>query len=140
MRFRRQGGSGRTQRSLDDAVLPLTNVVFLLLIFFMLAGHLASPEPFAITPPRSVSQSHAASQGIDVQISADGRLAFEGRAQSADALQAAVKQRLANNPDTPVRLRADGATASARVVAIMRRLHAAGAHKLRLITVSTRSN
>lgn len=137
MRFRRANPSGPTQRSLDDAILPLTNVVFLLLIFFMLAGHLATPEPFAITPPQSISQAHAPTQGVDVQINADGQLAFDGETLSADALQTAVRQRLADHPDSPVRLRADGRTASARVVAVMRHLHAAGAHELRLITAST---
>lgn len=136
MRFRRANPSGHTQRSLDDAILPLTNVVFLLLIFFMLAGHLATPEPFAITPPQSVSQAHAPPQGVDIQINADGQLAFDGETLSADALQTAVRQRLADHPDSPVRLRADASTASARVVAVMRHLHAAGAHQLRLITAS----
>lgn len=136
MRFRRHNGASHKPRSLDDAVLPLTNVVFLLLIFFMLAGHLSTPEPFAITPPQSVSQTRAGSQGMDVQISADGQLAFEGHTLTATALQAAVRKRLANNPDTRLRLHADGTTESARVVKIMRRLHAAGAHQLRLITIS----
>lgn len=137
MRFRRHNQSNHQQRSLDDAILPLTNVVFLLLIFFMLAGHLATPEPFRITPPQSVSQAHAPTQGLDVQINADGQLAFEGQTLSASGLQAAIKQRLATHPDSPVRLRADATTASARVVAVMRHLHLAGAHQLRLITVSS---
>jgi len=40
----------------EERVLPLINVVFLLLIFFMLAGSLSVTEPFDIEPPASQSQ------------------------------------------------------------------------------------
>ena len=39
-------------RSTEDNILPLINVVFLLLIFFMLAGVLTQSPPFSLTPPR----------------------------------------------------------------------------------------
>ena len=37
----------------EERVLPLINVVFLLLIFFMLAGRLSEAELFEVTPPES---------------------------------------------------------------------------------------
>ena len=40
--FRSQPRSGRSE---DDRILPLINVVFLLLIFFMLAGKLSASDP-----------------------------------------------------------------------------------------------
>ena len=40
----------------EEGVLPLINVVFLLLIFFMLAGRLASVDPFRTEPPLSASE------------------------------------------------------------------------------------
>lgn len=136
MRFSRTARPARNTRSIDDAILPLTNVVFLLLIFFMLAGRLAIPEPFTIQPPRSTSDQSADHSGIDVQIGRDGKLALDGDTQSMDALQAAVAERLSQTPETAIRLRADSATRSARVVNVMQHLHAAGARRLRLITVS----
>lgn len=136
MRFSRTARPARNTRSIDDAILPLTNVVFLLLIFFMLAGRLATPEPFTIEPPQSTSNQAADQGGIDVQIGRDGTLALDGHTQSMDALQAAVAERLRQTPETAIRLRADSATRSTRVVAVMQHLHAAGARQLRLITVS----
>lgn len=36
-------------------MLPLVNIVFLLLIFFMMAGAVSAPEPLKVQPPRSWS-------------------------------------------------------------------------------------
>ncbi|MGB7757095.1 MAG: biopolymer transporter ExbD [Salinisphaera sp.] len=123
---------------LDDAVLPLTNVVFLLLIFFMLAGRLAAPSPLGVDPPHSTSPTPADQQGIEVSLGADGRVALDDQPMQNDALEKAVRQRLQQRPNTPVRLRADAGLATSRVVKLMDVLRAAGARRLRLVTQSTR--
>jgi len=129
----------QSQRNGDEAILPLTNVVFLLLIFFMLAGRLAAPEALDIQPPSSVSESAAESAGLEVQVAADGELALDGEHLTLDALKTQVRQRLNARPDTPLRLKADGEGDASRVVAIMQELREAGAEKLRLITVAADS-
>lgn len=128
----------RTRRAhhSDEAILPLTNVVFLLLIFFMLAGRLTSPRPFDVDPPQSASEATAEYQGLEVQIAANGNLALDGDAVALDILAERVRERLQSEPDTPLRLKADGAGDATRVVAVMHVLRDAGAEKLRLITVA----
>lgn len=128
-----------THRSGDEAILPLTNIVFLLLIFFMLAGRLTAPDTFDIKPPQSVSQASAQQSGVDIQISAKGRLAMDGERIALDELSAQVTEILQTRPDTPLRLKADGRGNASRVVAVMHALRDAGAQKLRLITVAAQS-
>ena len=41
----------RAQRPSEENVLPLINIVFLLLIFFMIAGALSVTAPFELDPP-----------------------------------------------------------------------------------------
>lgn len=50
----RQGG--------DDGVIPLINVVFLMLIFFMVAGQIQKSDPIKITPPDSINERRADSK------------------------------------------------------------------------------
>ncbi len=119
----------------DERVLPLINVVFLLLIFFMLAGQLASADPFRIEPPQSRSEGSDAAAELTVLVGADGRLALDGQELTAQALQAAVAERLAAEPATSLRLKADGAAEATQVVAVMERLRAAGVERLRLLAV-----
>ena len=54
----RRAGSGLD----DERLLPLINVVFLLLVYFMLAGALSSPAAFRVDPPKS-SEAGSADAG-----------------------------------------------------------------------------
>src|SRR3546814_21197217 len=69
----------------EGSILPLINVVFLLLIFFMLVGRLTQAAPFTVTPPVSQQAEAAEPQPAEappeaaIQIAADGRLAPNGR-------------------------------------------------------------
>lgn len=129
----------RTRRSRingDDSILPLTNVVFLLLIFFMLAGSLASPQAFDIQPPVSQSEAQARRDGLEIQIAADGEIAVDGQPIELDALEDRARTALQADPDLALRLKADGDGDATRVVAVMQALRDAGGHKLRLITLA----
>lgn len=120
----------------DDRILPLTNIIFLLLIFFMLVGHLSNPNALTIKPPRSVSESPAESTGLLVQVNADGMIALEGESVSAKTLKSTVNDYVAKHPEgNGIRLKADGLVDAARVVAVMRVLRKAGADKVRLMTL-----
>lgn len=118
----------------DERILPLTNVVFLLLIFFMLVGRLATPSGLDIDVPASASEAPVRGRAIVVQITTDGRLALEGLVMPPAELKAAVSRRLSRGAAMPVRLRADGAVAATRVVAVMRLLREAGVEELALVT------
>jgi len=122
-------------RNDEERILPLINVVFLLLIFFMLAGRLAASDPFEIAPPRSASEGPAATQDLLVLVGADGRLALDGEILEEAALEAAVAERLAANDGARVRLKADGRAEATDVVAVMELLRAAGVERLKLLTV-----
>ena len=121
----------------DDRILPLINVVFLLLIFFMLAGRLAATDPFQIDPPVSASEGLVTVEDLLVQVGVDGRLALNGEEMGEDALGAAVAERISENgaAPAPVRLKADGTVEAARVVAIMEILRGAGVESVQLLTL-----
>ena len=124
------------RRNEDERILPLINVVFLLLIFFMLAGRFSASDPFEVEPPRSVSQGAATERDILVLVGADGRLALDGEIIEAAALGAAVADRLSPDKEMRLWLKADGSAEATRVVEVMELLRAAGAERLRLLTVT----
>ncbi len=41
----------------DNSVIPLINVVFLMLIFFMVAGQIQKSDPIQVTPPNSINET-----------------------------------------------------------------------------------
>jgi biopolymer transport protein ExbD len=126
----------RPRRSADSdgRILPLINVVFLLLTFFMVAGRLAPPDPFALVPPRSEAEGRPA-RGVVVVLAADGRLAVNGTSVEPPALTEVVRAARAANPESVVSLRVDGAASGGRLVAVLAALRAAGVEDARLATL-----
>ena len=122
-------------KSDEERILPLVNVVFLLLIFFMIAGRLAATDPFQVSPPQSTSEGQPESQELLVLVGADGRLALDGEVLDESAFSSALSDRLAANESTRVRLKADGQAQTAQIIAVMELLRDAGVERLKLLTV-----
>jgi biopolymer transport protein TolR len=123
----------------DARVLPLINIVFLLLIFFMITGHMSAQAPFELEPVQSASGSHPQSEGLTVFMGSDGRLAVDGNPLTLQELEALVRSRQADDDASlRIRLQADGRTEAIRVVAVMEGLRAAGMERLELLTLPER--
>lgn len=125
----------RRPRNDEERVLPLINIVFLLLIFFMVAGRLAANDPFHVEPANSTSEGLPSAAPLLVLVAADGRLGLDGREVDRDALGRTVAGRIAADPSARVRLKADGRADATEVVGVMELLREAGVRKLDLLTV-----
>ncbi|MFC3230642.1 ExbD/TolR family protein [Marinibaculum pumilum] len=162
-RLVRKAGGGRALDS-DAGILPLINVVFLLLIFFMIAGQLAEQAPFEVEPPASDAEAQVSREELLVLLAADGRAAVAGQTVTMEAvvehvLAALAKARQAattgGGPSLgqaqpqdgapgagpapggfpeAVRLRADAGVEAARIVGLIEELRAAGVEKITLMT------
>lgn len=93
MRLKRS--SKRTMAS-DDGLIPMINIVFLLLVFFMVAGAIRPVEPLDITPPESARTGDQNATHV-VHLAMDGSLAFDGRVVSEPEFEQAVSRLLASN-------------------------------------------
>ena len=119
----------------DGSIMPLINVVFLLLIFFMLAGTLSATDPFEVEPPTSESERLTEAEALVVLVAADGRLALDGEPLAPDALRQAIAGRMADTPGLEVRLKADSSADANQVIGVMEDLREAGIERLQLMTV-----
>ena len=117
------------------SLTPLTDVVLMLLVFFMIAGKLAEADPFEIAPPRSASEGQPDTQDLLVLIGEGGWLALDGRLVESAELRSAVANRLSTNRRTVVRLKADALAPATQVIAVMELLQDAGIEELKLLTV-----
>lgn len=123
------------RRDDDENLIPLINIVFLLLIFFILAGTFVRPDRFEVAPPRSLSPTLAEDQQMTVLLSADGRLAIGGREVDKPELKRLIMDRLSAEPDLQVQLKADQNLAAEKLIDVIESLRAAGLEKLMLLTV-----
>ena len=123
------------RRDDDENLIPLINIVFLLLIFFMLAGTFARPDRFEVAPPSSLNPTPAEERQMTVLLSADGRLAIGEREVDKPELQRLIMDRLSAEPDLQVQLKADQDLAAETLIEVMETLRAAGLERLMLLTV-----
>lgn len=139
-----RGLAGRTTRRLtrtrppedaDSSILPLINVVFLLLIFFMVSGRLSSSDPFEVAPPESESAGEAQLDGSEILLGPTGDLALDGQEIDRATLLERLEDRLRETPNLPLRLRADQEGAARGLVSLMQDLRSLGAQEVTLITL-----
>ena len=125
----------RRPDSSENSILPLINVVFLLLIFFMIAGSLAVTEPFEVVAPESLSEGLHEAQTLRILLGENGQMALQGKIMPEAELLEAVKQHIETEPGTRIQLKADAALAGNRVVLFMEKLRESGVDKLLLMTL-----
>ena len=116
--------------------MPLINVVFLLLIFFMLTGTLRRVEPFAVELPGS-REGELRPTDADrlLSVSAQGELALDGQSLTTDELVSALA---ADPRDDPLQLRADARLTARTFVPLLDRLREAGVAQVELVTLDAR--
>jgi biopolymer transport protein ExbD len=118
----------KPRASQDRAIVPMINVVFLLLIFFLMSATLAPPEPFEVTPPTADGPQTDPQPGT-LYISSEGALAFN------EARDSAIWSRLADH-DGPLPIRADAAWPATDLASLLPRLAEVGITDIQLLTVS----
>lgn len=117
----------RPKRRPAEAILPMINVVFLLLIFFLMTAQIAPRAPFAVTPPAAPAEGVPEGAGV-LFAGADGALFFNGL--EGDALWKALG---AHGGDTPLILRADAGVEGPVFAALLTRLSGLGIDRVELV-------
>lgn len=71
-----------------EPVVALIDVVFFLLVFFMLVARLDASAPFEVRPPQAQSGRDMPGGGVTLSVGRDGALAVNGRPVASDWLGA----------------------------------------------------
>lgn len=127
-----------TRRRPQENLVPMINVVFLLLIFFLMTAQIAPPEPFEVEPP-DVADAEDAGGPLTLYLGPDGQIGFRD-VEGEGALEALVSARDeecggACAGEGPVlMLRADRGVAAEELAALMPRLGEAGFARVELVT------
>lgn len=135
MNFRR-----RTRVETDINLTPLIDVVFLLLIFFMVSTTFTRETQLKVDLPESASGEHvdpSIQQQIEVLVSAAGEVAINGKTlinPTLDTLKSALAREAAGDTRQPVVITADANTPHQAVITAMDAAGQQGFTRLRLTT------
>ena len=117
-------------------LVPLINIVFLLLIFFMLSGTLSKKDLFEVKPPSSYTASNAESPEIIILISSDNKISLDDKIISSNELEAYLTTLLKKQNIEEVLIKADGNASSGTLSKIIRMIRNSGIKRAAIVTKS----
>ena len=122
----------------EVTIVPMVNVVFLLLIFFMLVGRIAPNDSLDISLPVSSSGQARSDDLTHIVIAADGRMVLDGNELDMSALIGVVTDKVTEDSTTRFELKADAKLEANRLILVMEVLRQAGVQELALVTEHSR--
>lgn len=115
-------------------ISPLIDVVFLLLIFFIVTTVFVKETGVEVSKPRAATSEDLERQAILIAVTAEGRVWQGGREIGRDGVRTVVAALLEETPETPVIIRADAATPTQATVDVIDSAKLAGAASVSLAT------
>ncbi|WP_158769815.1 biopolymer transporter ExbD [Paraglaciecola sp. L1A13] len=126
----------RRKANTDDNLIPLINIVFLLLIFFMIAGKIEQIHDAGLTLPKNSHAKSAISQPITLQLSKDSEIHLNNELVSFDSLPNALTNLLLEHPAN-IAVRADKHVTYQALDKVLDALRTAGFSTINLFTLTT---
>lgn len=129
----------RKKQSIFVDLSPLIDVVFLLLIFFMVSTRFRDDHGLDLNLPQSESRQASQEQSLTIVVGADSSIRVDGEEVVRDQLEPTLKTKLEAREKKMVVLRIDQSVAHGTVVEVMDAAKKAGASGLSYAT-SGRAN
>ncbi len=122
----------------DDPTInltPMIDVIFTLLVFFMLATTFAERERMLDIDLPATSSVEATAKGLVINVPRDGDIWVDGKSLQAADLSRTLADASRRDPNTAVTVRGDRAGAYERIVSVLDECARAGLSNLSLSTL-----
>ena len=122
------------KRARSPNLVPLINIVFLLLIFFMLTGTLKRSDIFDISPPESSTGADAEAPELVLLISKSNKLALNNQNIEFSELNTKLLNIIQEYPIQEVLIKADGKANSGTLSKVINVMREAGIKRAAIVT------
>ena len=122
------------KRARSPNLVPLINIVFLLLIFFMLTGTLKRSDIFDISPPESSTGADAEAPELVLLISKSNKLALNNQNIEFSELNTKLLNIIQEYPIQEVLIKADGKAHSGTLSKVINVMREAGIKRAAIVT------
>ncbi len=110
----------------QETIVSLIDVIFFLLVFFMLVGRMDATAPFEVSPPMSTAGESLPKGGTTISVAQNGALALNGEAIERPALLSRIAALLTEKPGLFVRINADAEARLTNLLPLVTALEQAG--------------
>ncbi len=127
------------RRTAPETIIPLIDVVFFLLVFFMLIGRMDATAPFDVVPAVAATGSDMPGGGTTLAVSLDGAIALDGQTMDVASALLQIADTLRTSPDHLIRINAHHAAPLSAVLPLVAQIEALGAQDIVLVVTPPRS-
>lgn len=120
----------------SENILPLVNVVFLLLIFFMLAGAFSKPDLFDVVVPSAENDNAADRKVLTILMNENGEIALDQSILSEEELIKTISNEIESGSLVQLQLKADANMNATRLIDVMELLSGTELSSIHLLTVA----
>jgi biopolymer transport protein ExbD len=121
------------RRTPPESIIPLIDVVFFLLVFFMLIGRMDATAPFEVTPALAATGQDMPGGGTTLSIGEAGQIAVDGAPQDRSAALATLRTSITADPTRLIRVNAHHAAQLSNVLPLVAAIEALGAKDVVLV-------
>ena len=128
--FLDENATGDEESGID--LTPMLDVVFIMLIFFIVTASFVKEAGFDVNrpPPSQQPPKDKQQKNILVSVAADGQLFVNRRPVDAGALTANIKRLYAENPKAAVVIQAEDDSKNERLITVMDAARKAGVYNI----------
>lgn len=131
-------------RSDDDNLVPLINVVFLMLVFFMVAGQIKKADPIKVNPPTSINETRAKTDpNVVIVVGQNNQIYLDDDPVSVEKIRPYLENAFSESQDKGafwVQVKADGAIAVDKLRPVFNQIRLSGLTKVSLATQLARGH
>lgn len=126
------GSRRRERHRVDLRIAPLIDLVFILLIFFLVGARFTREAALPIQRPAAATAAALEGSPLVVTVTATGTVHLDGERVALGFLPERVRSALFRDPRRPVLVAADRRVPTGRLVAVMDACRVGGARRLLL--------
>jgi len=126
----------RKRKEANIDIAPLLDMVFVLLIFFVVTSTFTRETGVEVTKPQAQSASQLEKENILIAITRDGTIHINERQVDIVSLSDILKETLAKNPDREAVLIADKNAITEKLVAVIDACTLAGVKKVSIAALN----
>ncbi len=117
-------------------LIPLANIIFWLLVFFIIGGTIEKFDVVPIEPPFADSGKRVDEGSIIVVFGAHEELLIDDEMVDADAFSEAMREKIKSTPNAVITVKADARLKAQKLIKLMEDIKRAGGKNLSLMTQS----
>ena len=123
--------------ALDDNMVPMINIVFLLIIFFMIAGQIKTIDTGELSLPNSTQETPATPATFTIRLDANKQLTVNQESVSIDVLASVLADSASPRSElteSTINLIFDTSLTAADIETVLQPLRGVGIKKINLLT------